>query len=68
MARMFVEDAPVGNESARSLVQRLMVELDRSAAQEGHRVVGDVSILEYPKSVFEFAPKVRLEADVSPAV
>ena len=68
MPRMFVEDTPVAGESARALVSRLMAELDRNAAIEGHRVAGDVSILEYPKSVFEYAPKVRLEADVTPAV
>jgi hypothetical protein len=65
---MFVEDTPTATETPRALVSRLMAELDDRAAREGHRVAGDVTILEYPKSVFEFAPKIRLEADVQPAV
>jgi len=68
MPRMFVEDHPVNGETPRAVVQRLMAALDTEAAKQGHRVAGDVSILQYPESVFEPVPKVRLEADVIPAV
>jgi len=68
MPRMFVEDNPVNGESPRGVVSRLMRALDDEAAKQGHRVAGDVAILQYPASVFEPAPKVRLEADVVPSV
>lgn len=64
MARMFVEDFIAVGKTARGATRRLMVELDRAAAGEGHRVVGDVTILEFEHTLGERS--LRLEADVEP--
>jgi hypothetical protein len=65
MRRMFVEDKCPRSESPRAAVARLMVELDRAAAEVGHKVVGDVTIMEY-ESPLELTRHLRIEADVAP--
>lgn len=67
MPRMFVEQKCPASETPRAAVTRLMHELDEAAAKEGHRVVGDVTIMEYD-SPLELTHHLRLEADVEPAV
>lgn len=42
-----------------------MAELDRTAAEAGHRVTGDVAIMEY-ESPLEITRHLRLEANVTP--
>ena len=64
MPRMYVEGR-VGQDGVRNAVTYLMAELDKEAAQHGHRVIGDVEIAE-GESVFA-GHIVRLEADVEPA-
>lgn len=65
MGRMFVEQKCPRTETPRESVARLMHELDQAAATAGHKVTGDVTILEY-ESPLEITRHLRLEADVSP--
>lgn len=65
MGRMFVEQKCPASESPRESVARLMAELDRTAAEAGHRVTGDVAIMEY-ESPLEITRHLRLEANVTP--
>ena len=66
MKRMYVE-APVFTDATdRDAVAYLMRQLDDEAAKQGHRVVGQVSVLEGPPGAF--TKIMRLEADVEPAV
>lgn len=59
--RMFVE----GQVSSRSRGEaaRLMADLDRNAAAEGYRVVGDVTVMDLDDP-FSAVPVLRIEADV----
>lgn len=66
MGRMYVEQECHASETPRESVARLMAELDRTAAEAGHRVAGDVTIMEYD-SPLEITRHLRLEADVVPA-
>lgn len=60
--RMFVEDLLLDGEGPRAACSRLMVELDRVAADEGYRVAGDVTVMEFEHAL---GPRsLRLEADV----
>lgn len=68
MPRMFAEAQVVSSSSLRDTVQRLMRELDDVAAREGHRVVGEVTILEGQRSRLDIGRTVRVEADVEVAV
>lgn len=68
MARLYVEGPAAAGESPRMTVARMMRALDDQAAVEGHRVAGDVTIMEYPRSALALTATYRLEADVVPAV
>jgi hypothetical protein len=65
MPRMFVEGR-VGRDGIRNGVQILMRDLDDEARKNGHRVVGDVTILSEENQLL--GTILRLEADVEPAV
>lgn len=66
MPRMYVEGVIGSRDTPRMAAHILMKELDKEAAQAGHRVVGDVSIYEQANT---FAGStLRLEADVVPNV
>jgi hypothetical protein len=62
---MFVEGY-VGKGTDRDAAQFLMRELDDAAAQEKHRVVGEVTISEFESPLSGRC--LRLEAEVIPAV
>ena len=66
MARMFVEGRKGTYDSVRTACSMLMRELDDEAAKNGHRVVGDVTIIEVENAIAGHC--LRLEADVVPAV
>lgn len=66
MSRMFVEGFVHPAHSDREGVQVLMRELDNQAANERHRIVGDVTIYEVEGSRSAFGRMLRLEAEAVP--
>lgn len=64
--RMFVEGEFTDREGVRNASQRLMRELDDTAAAAGMKVVGDVAIAASETSLFAVPRTMRLEADVAP--
>lgn len=64
---MYVEGDTTRHETPRMAANRLMHELDNAAAQNGHRVIGDVTILATQPDPFGISI-MRIEADVTPAV
>jgi hypothetical protein len=66
MRRMYVEQQCPTTETVRQSCARLMAQLDNQAATQGHRVTGEVTIMEYDSPLVT-TRHLRLEADVKPA-
>lgn len=63
--RMFVEgEWSDAHESPRMALARMMAELDKTAAEAGMVVTGDVEIAVSPSSLFAVPRRMRIEADV----
>lgn len=64
MPRMYVEGEVLNGASRRDAAAYLTRELDQKAEAEGHRVIGDLTILEGEAGALTTI--MRVEADVEP--